>query len=143
MMRKLSQLSGGELQRLAIAACLAKDADIYLIDEPSAYLDVEERLQAARAIEETVSEKERAAFVVDHDLLFLAYLADSMIVFSGKSGEKGQASKPYRIVDGMNEILKQLNITLRRDEETGRPRINKLDSVLDREQRKKGNWFEI
>jgi ATP-binding cassette subfamily E protein 1 len=142
-MRQLNQLSGGELQRLAIAACLAKDADIYLIDEPSAYLDVEERLQAARAIEETVKEKEKAAFVVDHDLLFLSYLADSMIVFSGEPGKSGSASQPYPIVQGMNALLKLLDITLRRDEETGRPRINKHDSVLDREQRKKGNWFEI
>jgi ATP-binding cassette subfamily E protein 1 len=143
MMRQLNQLSGGELQRLAIAACLAKDADIYLIDEPSAYLDVEERIQAARAIEETVKEKEKAAFVVDHDLLFLSYLADSMIVFSGEPGKSGSASQPYPIVQGMNALLKMLDITLRRDEETGRPRINKHDSVLDREQRKKGNWFEI
>jgi ATP-binding cassette subfamily E protein 1 len=142
-MHQLKQLSGGELQRLAIAACLAKDADIYLIDEPSAYLDVEERLQAARAIEETIKEKERAAFVVDHDLLFLSYIADSMIVFSGKSGKSGSASKPYEIVGGMNELLRMLDITLRRDDETGRPRINKKDSVLDREQRKSGNWFEI
>ena len=143
MMRKLSQLSGGELQRLAIAACLAKDADIYLIDEPSAYLDVEERIQAARAIEETVREKERAAFVVDHDLLFLSYLADSLIVFSGESGKKGIAAMPLPIIKGMNALLKMLGITLRRDDETGRPRINKQDSVLDREQRKSGNYFEI
>jgi ATP-binding cassette subfamily E protein 1 len=143
MTRQLKQLSGGELQRLAIAACLAKDADIYLIDEPSAYLDVEERIQAARAIEETVREKEKAAFVVDHDLLFLSYLADSLIIFSGKPGRQGSASKPFEIVKGMNELLKMLDITLRRDEETGRPRINKLDSVLDRAQRKSGHYFEI
>jgi ATP-binding cassette subfamily E protein 1 len=142
-MRQLKQLSGGELQRLAIAACLAKDADIYLIDEPSAYLDVEERLQAARAIEEITKEKERAAFVVDHDLLFLSYLADSMMIFSGKPGKDGTASPPYDIIKGMNELLKMLDITLRRDDETGRPRINKTDSVLDREQRRKGEWFEI
>ena len=143
MMRQLKQLSGGELQRLAIAACLAKDVDIYLIDEPSAYLDVEERIQAARAIEETVKEKEKAAFVVDHDLLFLSYLADSLMVFSGKPAKGGKASEPYEIIKGLNELLKLLDITLRRDEETGRPRINKPDSVLDREQRKTGHYFEI
>ena len=143
MMRQLKQLSGGELQRLAIAACLAKNADIYLIDEPSAYLDVEERIQAARAIEETITEKEKAAFVVDHDLLFLSYLADSLIIFSGKPGKKGDASEPYEIIKGLNELLKQLNITVRRDEENGRPRINKSDSVLDREQKKSGHYFQI
>ena len=142
MMRQLKQLSGGELQRLAIAACLAKEADVYLLDEPSAYLDVEERLQAARAIEETIREKESAAFVVDHDLLFLSYLADSLIIFSGQSAVSGKASSTYDIMSGMNGLLKMLGITLRKDEETGRPRINKPDSVLDREQRKKGNFFQ-
>lgn len=143
MMRQLKQLSGGELQRLAIAACLAKNADIYLIDEPSAYLDVEERIQAARAIEEIITEKDKAAFVVDHDLLFLSYLADSLIIFSGKPGKKGTASEPYEIIKGLNELLKQLNITVRRDEDNGRPRINKPDSVLDREQKRSGHYFEM
>ena len=142
-MRQLKQLSGGELQRLAIAACLAKEADVYLIDEPSAFLDVEERIQAARAIEETMKEKESAAFVVDHDLLFLSYLADSLIVFSGQPAKEGKASNPYDIISGLNELLRILDITLRRDEESGRPRINKKGSVLDREQRRSGDLFEV
>jgi ATP-binding cassette subfamily E protein 1 len=143
LMKTLKQLSGGELQRLAIASCLAKDADIYLFDEPSAYLDVEERLHAARAIEETIMDKEKAAFVVDHDLLFLTYLADSLIVFTGQPGKQGIASKPYELIDGMNVLLKELDITLRKDDESGRPRINKKGSVLDREQRKEGNYIEV
>lgn len=142
MMKTLKQLSGGELQRLAIASCLAKDADVYMLDEPSAYLDVEERLHAARAIEETIIDKEKAAFVVDHDLLFLTYLADSLIVFTGEPGKQGFASKPYELIEGMNVLLKELDITLRKDDESGRPRINKKDSVLDREQRKSGDYIE-
>ena len=143
IMKTLKQLSGGELQRLAIASCLAKDADVYLFDEPSAYLDVEERLHTARAIEETMMDKEKAAFVVDHDLLFLTYLADSLIVFTGTPGKEGHASKPYELVEGMNVLLKELDITLRKDEESGRPRINKKGSVLDRKQREEGNWIAI
>jgi ATP-binding cassette subfamily E protein 1 len=143
MMKILKQLSGGELQRLAIASCLAKEADIYLFDEPSAHLDVEERLHAARAIEETIIDKEKAAFVVDHDLLFLTYLADSLIVFTGQPGKQGYASQPYELIEGMNVLLKELDITLRKDEESGRPRINKKGSVLDRQQREEGNWIEI
>lgn len=139
--RKLSQLSGGELQRVAIAACLAKEADVYLIDEPSAHLDVEERLQAARAIEEKVKEHDCSVFVVDHDLLFLAYLADTLIIFSGEPSKHGLSSEPQDIQKGMNEFMKLLNITVRREEETGRPRINKLSSVVDREQRAKNKWF--
>jgi len=141
MMRRLDQLSGGELQKVAVASCLAKDADIYLIDEPSAHLDVEERLQVADAIQETMMEKEAGAFVVDHDILFLSYLADSMIVFSGLPSRRGNSSEVYPVVQGLNELLKLLQITVRRDKESGRPRINSKDSVLDREQREKGSWF--
>jgi len=143
MMKTLKQLSGGELQRLAIASCLAKEADLYLFDEPSAYLDVEERLHTARAIEETITDKEKAAFIVDHDLLFLTYLADSLIVFTGEPGKKGEASKPYPLIEGMNVLLKELDVTLRKDDESGRPRINKRGSVLDRKQREEGNWIEV
>ena len=143
LLSKMSNLSGGELQRVAIAACLAKDADIYLLDEPSAYLDVEERLQAARAIREVVGEKERAGFVIDHDLLFLSYLADSLIVFSGEPGNKGAASQNYSFPEGINLLLKQLDITLRKDEETGRPKINKPNSLLDKEQRASGKYFQF
>ena len=142
LLSKMSNLSGGELQRVAIAACLAKDADIYLLDEPSAYLDVEERLQAARAIREVVGEKERAGFVIDHDLLFLSYLADSLIVFSGEPGKRGEASENYSFSEGINILLKQLDITLRKDEETGRPKINKPGSLLDKEQRASGDYFQ-
>jgi ATP-binding cassette subfamily E protein 1 len=141
IVKSLKQLSGGELQRLAIAVCLAKEADVYLLDEPSAYLDVEERLQVSKAIKAKVIEKDRAALVVDHDLLFLSSLADSIIVFSGKPGMEGSASRTYDFAEGINYLLRDLDITLRRDEETGRPRINKKGSVLDRKQREEGSWF--
>jgi len=141
MLKQLKQLSGGELQRVAIAECLAKQADLYLLDEPSAHLDVEERLQVAKVIKEKITEKDRAALVVDHDLLFLSYLADSIIVFSGEPGKIGHASETYDFEEGVNHLLQDLDITLRRDAETGRPRINKKGSVLDRKQREKGEWF--
>jgi ATP-binding cassette, sub-family E, member 1 len=138
--KKLNQLSGGELQRFSIARCLAKDADVYLIDEPSAYLDVEERISVAKAIKEMMVEKERTAFVVDHDLLLVSYLADSVINFGGESGIKGEASEIRGFEEGISELLKSLDITLRKDKESGRPRINKHGSVKDREQKSKGKW---
>jgi len=67
--KKIKELSGGELQRVAIAACLTKDADVYLLDEPSSYLDVRERLNVARAIRDIT---DRYVFVVEHDLIVLA-----------------------------------------------------------------------
>jgi ATP-binding cassette subfamily E protein 1 len=138
--KKIKNLSGGELQRFNIARCLAKEADIYLIDEPSAYLDVEERISCAKAIKELMIEKGATAFVVDHDLLLVSYLADSIMVFSGEPGVKGNSSKLLDFDKGISELLRQLDITLRKDKESGRPRINKKDSVLDREQKERNEW---
>lgn len=139
-LKKVKELSGGELQRFSIARCLAKDADIYLIDEPSAYLDVEERIACAKSIKEVMAEKQKTAFVVDHDLLLISYLADSIIVFSGESGRKGDATKVLGFEEGISILLKDLDITLRKDKESGRPRINNKGSVLDRTQKSEGKW---
>jgi len=138
--KKIKQLSGGELQRFSIARCLAKEADIYLIDEPSAYLDVEERISVAKAIKDMMTEKERTAFVVDHDLLLISYLADNIVVFSGEAGKHGKSSEILEFEDGVSRLLKELDITLRKDRESGRPRINKKGSVLDREQKARGEY---
>ena len=138
--KKLKELSGGELQRFSVARCLAKEADVYLIDEPSAYLDVEERISVAKAIKDIMIERAKTAFVVDHDLLLVSYLADSIINFSGEASVRGEASKIHGFEEGISSLLKSLDITLRKDKESGRPRINKKGSVLDREQKEKEKW---
>jgi len=48
--REVAKLSGGELQRVGIAAAALQSAEIYMFDEPSSYLDVRQRLNAARVI---------------------------------------------------------------------------------------------
>lgn len=138
--KKLRELSGGELQRFSIARCLAKEADVYLIDEPSAYLDVEERISAAKAIKEIMIEREKTAFVIDHDLLLISYLADSIINFEGEPGVQGISEELTDFESGITKLLKSLDITLRKDQESGRPRINKKGSVMDREQKEKDEW---
>ncbi|MBT3642778.1 ATP-binding cassette domain-containing protein, partial [archaeon] len=138
--KKLKDLSGGELQRFSIARCVSKTADIYLLDEPSAYLDVEERISVAKAIKDIMTQKEKTAFVVDHDLLLISYLADSVINVEGISGKTGKTSEIKDFEKGISTLLKDLDITLRKEEESGRPRINKKGSVLDREQKERGEW---
>ncbi|NPE26481.1 ribosome biogenesis/translation initiation ATPase RLI [Methanococcoides sp. SA1] len=141
--KKIKNLSGGELQRFEVARCLAKEADVYLIDEPSAYLDVEERISVAKAIKDTMVERGKTAFVVDHDLLVVSYLADSVINFGGVSGVKGEAGEIVGFEEGVSELLRSLDVTLRKDKESGRPRINKRGSVLDREQKEKNKWVVL
>ncbi len=139
--RKLSQLSGGELQRVAIANCLAQEAQLFLLDEPSAYLDIEQRLIVSKVIKNIAQERDVTILVVDHDLMFVDNLSDRLIVFTGEPAKHGMLQGPFPMQEGMNLFLKELNITLRRDVQSHRPRINKLDSVKDREQREEGKWY--
>jgi len=139
--RNVQELSGGELQRVAIVACLAKDSQVYLLDEPSAYLDVEERLAVAKAIRRTVEEKHAFAFVVEHDIVAQDFIADRLMVFDGKPGLEGHAGQPVPLRDGMNSFLGQMDMTFRRDPTSGRPRVNKIGSKLDREQKEEGEYY--
>lgn len=139
--QQMCNLSGGELQRVAITLALGKPADVYLIDEPSAYLDSEQRIVAAKVIKRFILHAKKTAFVVEHDFIMATYLADRVVVFSGEPSIKAHASAPQSLVTGMNSFLKSLNITFRRDPENFRPRINKLDSVKDKEQKLAGDYF--
>lgn len=139
--KKLSQLSGGELQRVAIAHCLSQEADLFLLDEPSAYLDVEQRLLISKVIKNLTEERNLAILVVDHDLMFLDYLSDRLIVFSGLPAKEGILRGPFPMEEGMNLFLSSLGITLRRDKISNRPRINQVGSVKDREQKEKGKLY--
>ncbi|MDP6459204.1 MAG: ATP-binding cassette domain-containing protein, partial [Candidatus Hydrothermarchaeota archaeon] len=141
--RKLHELSGGELQRVAIALCLGRDADVYLLDEPSAYLDVEQRLKVAKMIRRVIEKKEATGIIVDHDILFTDYISDRIMVFHGIPGEEGTTTQPLAMKDGMNTFLRDVNITFRRDLVTGRPRANKLHSQKDKEQKAKGEYYYI
>uniref|UniRef100_A0A672PH59 ATP binding cassette subfamily E member 1 n=1 Tax=Sinocyclocheilus grahami TaxID=75366 RepID=A0A672PH59_SINGR len=137
----IQNLSGGELQRVALALCLGKPADVYLIDEPSAYLDSEQRLMAARVIKRFILHAKKTAFVVEHDFIMATYLADRVIVFDGIPSRSTTANTPQTLLAGMNKFLSQLEITFRRDPNNFRPRINKLNSIKDVEQKKSGNYF--
>ena len=139
--KKLNELSGGELQRVAIAYCFGNDAELYLLDEPSAYLDVEQRLIVSKVIRDFVELENKSALIVDHDLLFLDYLSDKLMVFEGVPAKNGIVKGPFSMEDGMNMFLSKLGITLRRDKESLMPRVNKLESKLDREQKEKGKFY--
>jgi len=139
--QEVQNLSGGELQRVAMTLCLGKPADVYLIDEPSAYLDSEQRLVAAKVIKRFILHAKKTGFVVEHDFIMATYLADRVIVFEGTPSVSTKANTPQSLLGGMNKFLEQLQITFRRDPNNFRPRINKLDSIKDCEQKLNGNYF--
>ncbi|MFP4038889.1 MAG: ribosome biogenesis/translation initiation ATPase RLI [Candidatus Nanohaloarchaea archaeon] len=140
--RRLSNLSGGELQRVAIAICLSRNADAYLLDEPSAFLDVESRVKLGKTLKRFSRKEEVPLMVIDHDLLLLNYISDRGIVFKGEPGVKGESTKPMKIEEALNDFLKEVDITFRKDPSTGRPRANKPGSQKDQEQRKTGEYYE-
>lgn len=139
--QEVQNLSGGELQRVAIVLALGIPADIYLIDEPSAYLDSEQRIVAARVIKRFIMHAKKTAFIVEHDFIMATYLADRVIVFDGQPAVDARANSPESLLTGCNKFLKNLDVTFRRDPNSFRPRINKFHSQLDQEQKLSGNYF--
>ncbi|CAG8687049.1 5346_t:CDS:2, partial [Cetraspora pellucida] len=139
--QEVANLSGGELQRVAIVLALGHPADIYLIDEPSAYLDSEQRIVAAKVIKRFILHNKKTAFVVEHDFIMATYLADRVVVYEGRPSIKAMANSPQSLLSGMNKFLSSLHITFRRDPSNFRPRINKADSLKDKEQKSSGNYF--
>ena len=141
--QEVKNLSGGELQRVALTMALGKPADIYLIDEPSAYLDSEQRIHAAKVIKRYILHAKKTAFIVEHDFIMATYLADRVIVYDGIPAVAATANTPQDLLTGMNAFLKDLQITFRRDPFNHRPRINKMNSVKDKEQKLAGTYFYL
>ena len=139
--KSVKNLSGGELQKVAVASCLLQKVDLYALDEPSAFLDVEDRIVVAKFLQKFVRSFGKSAIVIDHDLQLMDLVSDTMIIFEGESGIVGQATSPMPKADAMNRFLKSLDMSFRRDERSLRPRVNKLESRLDKEQKASGNYY--
>lgn len=143
MDQDVNNLSGGELQRVAITLCLGKPADVYLLDEPSAFLDSEQRIVCAKVLKRFVSHNQKTAFVVEHDFIMASYLADRVIVYDGTPSVQCTAHAPESLLSGMNRFLKEIDVTFRRDPSNYRPRINKHLSMKDQEQKAAGTYFYL
>ncbi len=139
--KSVKNLSGGELQKIAVASCLIQKVDLYALDEPSAFLDVEDRIAVAKFLQKFVRSFGKSAIIIDHDLQLMDLVSDSMIIFEGESGKAGTATSPMPKHEAMNRFLKSLDMTFRRDEKSLRPRVNKIESRLDKEQKTSGNFY--
>ena len=139
--KSIKNLSGGELQKIAVASCLIQKVDLYALDEPSAFLDVEDRIAVAKFLQKFVRSYGKSAIVIDHDLQLMDLVSDSMIIFEGESGKIGTATAPMPKPEAMNRFLKSLDMTFRRDEKSLRPRVNKIESRLDKDQKSSGNFY--
>ena len=139
--KQVRSLSGGELQKVAVASCLLQKVDLYALDEPSAFLDVEDRIAVAKFLQKFVRSFGKSAIVIDHDLQLMDLISDSMVIFEGESGVAGHATSPMPKAAAMNRFLKSLEISFRRDERSLRPRVNKAGSRLDKSQKSSGDFY--
>jgi ATP-binding cassette subfamily E protein 1 len=139
--KSVKNLSGGELQKIAVASCLIQKVDLYALDEPSAFLDVEDRIAVAKFLQKFVRSFGKSAIIIDHDLQLMDLMSDSMIIFEGESGKAGTATSPMPKAEAMNRFLKSLDMSFRRDEKSLRPRVNKIESRLDKDQKASGNFY--
>ncbi|HJJ20845.1 MAG: ribosome biogenesis/translation initiation ATPase RLI [Candidatus Nitrosopumilus limneticus] len=139
--KSVKNLSGGELQKIAVASCLIQKVDLYALDEPSAFLDIEERIAVAKFLQRFVRSFGKSAIIIDHDLQLMDLVSDSMMIFEGESGKAGTATSPMPKSQAMNRFLKSLDMSFRRDEKSLRPRVNKIESRLDKDQKASGNFY--
>ena len=139
--KSMKNLSGGELQKVAVASCLLQKVDLYALDEPSAFLDVEDRIAIGKFLQKFCRSFGKSAIVIDHDLQLMDLVSDSMVIFEGESSVEGYATSPLPKINAMNRFLKSLDITFRRDEKSRRPRVNKDGSRLDKDQKGSQNYY--
>lgn len=102
--RRIEELSGGELQRFCIALIAVQKADVYMVDEPSSYLDIRQRIKAASCVRELLTDT-NYVICVEHDLSILDYLSDFVCVLYGEQGCYGVVTFPMGVRDGINAFL--------------------------------------
>ena len=137
----VKNLSGGQMQKLAIVECLGINANMYLLDEPSAYVDGEDRMVISNVMKKFAFINKKALFLVEHDMIMATNTCERVIVFEGEPGIKCKALTPTTMKFGINRFLKKIDVTMRRDKKTGRPRINKRNGIRDKEQKKDNEYF--
>lgn len=147
--KQIDNLSGGELQKVAIALCLGENTDIYLIDEPSACLDIEQRVLTTKIIKRFLIHNNKIGFIVEHDIMMVMAMGEpcsKIIVFEevesvDPNKRTCKASTPQIFTNGINQFLKSMDVTFRTDPKLKRPRINKLGSQKDTEQKEKNQFY--
>jgi iron complex transport system ATP-binding protein len=103
--RMMNQLSGGERQRVVLARALATEAEILLLDEPTANLDLAHQALMFRLIKKRCENERAAAIVITHDLNLAAEFADEILLL--KNGEILSKGAPREVLteENLNEVF--------------------------------------
>lgn len=150
--RPLNELSGGEAQRFWITYCLGQHAHIYLIDEPSACLDIEQRVTTTKVLKKFFMHNKKVGFIVEHDMMMAVSLGSEQNsqavlveeIVNNDGIRECIARRPTNFNIGVNDFLRSLNVTFHTSAHSRhkRPRINKHNSVKDREQKLQNKYYD-
>ena len=121
--RAAGELSGGELQRVWLAACLAQQTGVVLLDEPTNHLDLRYQAETLDVIRSLAEDRGVAVGVVLHDLDHAARVADDLILV--KSGHIVAAGTPNEVLTAHNiEFAYEIQVEVTFDERAERLRID-------------------
>lgn len=136
----MKDLSGGELQRFAMMIVMIQQAEVYMFDEPTSYLDVKQRIKMAKLIR-SMQTLNNYIIVVEHDLSILDYLSDFICCLYGEPAAYGVVTMPFTVREGINIFLAGYvpteNMRFREEELTF-----KITDTLEEIKEDKIGWFD-
>ncbi|WP_406148209.1 ABC transporter ATP-binding protein [Streptomyces sp. NBC_01012] len=123
--RPVGELSGGEMQRVWLAACLAQDTGVVLLDEPTNHLDLRYQVETLDLVRDLVEEHGIAVGIVLHDLDQASRVADTLVLM--RSGRVHAAGAPADVLTAENigEVY-DIRVDVGIDPRTGRLRIDPI-----------------
>ncbi|MFF2902063.1 ABC transporter ATP-binding protein [Streptomyces sp. NPDC057966] len=123
--RPAGELSGGEVQRVWLAACLAQDTGVVLLDEPTNHLDLRYQIETLDLVRDLVEEHGVAVGIVLHDLDHASRIADTLVLM--RSGRVHAAGAPVDVLTAQNigEVY-DIRVEVEADPRTGRLRIDPI-----------------
>ncbi|MDP2717662.1 MAG: ATP-binding cassette domain-containing protein, partial [Candidatus Micrarchaeota archaeon] len=136
-----NQLSGGELQKVRVFEALAKEATLHVVDEPTNMMDVRGRVALSRLLREKAKEG-GSILLIDHDLEFVLNTAHRLMIIDGKPAVRGKVAGVFPKMEGVARLLKDFDLSYRRDQLTDRLKLNKAGSVKDRKLKESGQFVE-
>lgn len=127
--RQAGELSGGEMQRVWLAACLAQDTGVVLLDEPTNHLDLRYQFETLDLVRDLVEEHGIAVGIVLHDLDQASRVADTLVLM--RSGRVHAAGKPADVLTAENigEVY-DIRVEVDVDPRTGRLRVEPVGRHL-------------
>ena len=130
--RQVTQLSGGELQRVLLARALAQNTPVLFLDEATSHLDIDHRLELAELLVRLHREQHKTIVQVSHDLDLAAAISSRILMLSSH-GEIVALGTPQQVMTAANlQRLFRVDLRVETNPYTGTPQITPLINTAAR-----------